>query len=172
MHSKIALLFVTSLLTACASPFFDVGRTETVLPLSRAWVDGQIVEYITTDISDPDMARMMGSNYVPRLAAAVRSQPGQSLVERVYKFPNEEQISIFQSAPNPVGVDNQDKNYSPLWQVVQVRWKKSSVVQELKSEEALLAAQERNEVELENTSIVVNCPVIRCATGQKLKGVR
>lgn len=172
MHSKIALLFVTSLLTACASPFFDVGRTETVLPLSRAWVDGQIVEYITTDISDPDMARMIGSNYVPRLAAAVRSQTGQSLVERVYKFPNEEQISIFQSAPNPVGIDNQDKNYSPLWQVVQVRWKKSSVVQELKSEEALLAAQERNEVELENTSIVVNCPVIRSATGHKLKGVR
>jgi len=172
MHFKITLLFITSLLTACASPFFDVGRTETVLPLSRAWVDGQIVEYITTDISDPDMARMMGSNYVPRLAAAVRSQTGQSLVERVYKFPNEEQISIFQSAPNPVGVDNQDKNYSPLWQVVQVRWKKSSLVRELKSEEALLAAQDRNEVELENTNIVVNCPVIRSATGQKLKGVR
>lgn len=172
MHSKIALLLVTSLLSACASSFFDVGRTETVLPLSRAWVDGQIVEYITTDISDPDMARMMGSNYVPRLAAAVKSEKSQSLVEKVYKFPNEEQLSIFQSAPNPVGVNNQDKNYSPLWQVVNVRWKKSAFVQVLKSEEALLAAQERNEVELESTNIVINCPVIRNAAGQKLKGVR
>lgn len=172
MHSKIALLLISFLLTACASRLFDAGRTETVLPLSRAWVDGQVVEYITTDISDLDMARMMGLNYVPRLAAAIRSQTGQSLVERVYKFPNGEQISIFQSAPNPVGVDNQDINYSPLWQVVQVRWKKSSMVQELKSEEALLAAEDRNEVELENTRIVVNCPVIRNATGQKLKGVR
>jgi len=114
----------------------------------------------------------LGINYVPRLAGAVRSQSNQSIVERVYKFPNEEQISIFQSAPNPVGAKNDDKNYSPLWQVIQVRWKKPSVIQELKSEEALLAAQEREEVELENTNIVVNCPVIRSATGHKLKGVR
>jgi hypothetical protein len=172
MHSKIAVLLAASLLTACASPVFDVGRTEAVLPLSRAWVDGQIVEYITTDISDPDMARMMGSNHVPRLAEAVRSPSGRSLVERVYKFPNQEQISIFQSAPNPVGADNQDRNYSPLWQVVLVRWTGSSAVRELKSEEALLAAQERNEVVLEKTPIVVNCPVIRSATGHQLKGVR
>lgn len=172
MLTKIAALSLASLLTACASPFFDVRRTEAVLPLSRAWVDNQIVEYVTTDISDPNMAKMLGINYVPRLAGAVRSQSNQSIVERVYKFPNEEQISIFQSAPNPVGANNADKNYSPLWQVIQVRWKKPSVIQELKSEEALLAAQEREEVELENTNIVVNCPVIRSVTGHKLKGVR
>jgi len=172
MLTKIAALSLASLLTACASPFFDVRRTEAVLPLSRAWVDNQIVEYVTTDISDPNMARMLGINYVPRLAGAMRSQSNQSIVERVYKFPNEEQISIFQSAPNPVGANNADKNYSPLWQVIQVRWKKPSVIQELKSEEALLAAQEREEVELENTNIVVNCPVIRSVTGHKLKGVR
>lgn len=172
MLTKIAALSLATLLTACASPFFDVRRTEAVLPLSRAWVDNQIVEYVTTDISDPNMARMLGINYVPRLAGAVRSQSNQSIVERVYKFPNEEQISIFQSAPNPVGANNADKNYSPLWQVIQVRWKKPSVIQELKSEEALLAAQEREELELESTNIVVNCPVIRSATGHKLNGVR
>lgn len=172
MYSKLAVLFVASLLAACASPVFDVGRTEAVLPLNRAWVDGHIVEYVTTDISDLGMARMIGSNYVPRLAGALRSPSGHSLVERVYKFPQGEQISIFQSAPNPVGADNQDRSYSPLWQVVQVRWKKLSAVQELKSEEALLAAQDRHEVELESTHIVVNCPVIRGPSGHKLKGVR
>jgi len=172
MHAKIAVLSIASLLTACASPFFDVRRTETVLPLSRAWVDDQIVEYVTTDISDANMARMIGVNYAPRLAGALRSQSNQSIVERVYKFPNEEQISIFQSAPNPVGADNDDKSYSPLWQVIQVRWKNPLVIQELKSEEALLVAQERNELELENTNIVVNCPVIRSAAGHKLKGIR
>jgi len=147
MHAKISVLSVAVLLTGCASRMFDVGRTETVLPLSRAWVDGQIVDYVTTDISDPDMARMMGSNYVPRLADALKSKSGNSLVERVYKFPNGEQIGIFQSAPSPVGADNQDRNYSPLWQVVQVRWKNTSVIRELKSEEALLAAEDRKEVE-------------------------
>jgi hypothetical protein len=160
------------LLAGCASPLFDVGRTETVLPLNRAWVDGQIVEYVTTDISDLAMARMMGANHVPALAAAVRSPPGQSLVERVYKFPNAEQISIFASAPNPVGAENQDRSYSPLWRVVLVHWKDPTLKRELKSEEDVLAAEEKHELSLEITGIVVNCPVTRNAGGQALKGVR
>lgn len=160
------------LLTGCASAIFDVGRSETVLPVSRAWVDGRIVEYITTDISDLSMARMMGANHVPGLAAAVASSPGRSLVERVYKFPHEDQISIFQSAPSPVGAENQDRSYSPLWRVVLVRWVDPTRRRLLKSEEELLAAEEKKELQLEVTDIVVNCPVTRSASGEALKGVR
>ena len=159
-------------LAGCASPFFDVGRSETVLPVSRAWVDGRVVEYVTTDISDAAMARMMGANHVPRLADAVRALPGQSLLERVYKFPNNEQISIFQSAPKPAGGENQDRSYSPLWRVVLVRWANPRFTRELKSEESLLAAEEKRELSLEVTDIVVNCPVTRDSTGQALRGVR
>ena len=160
------------MLSACASPLFDVGRSETVLPLSRAWVDGRIVEYVTTDISDLAMARMMGANHVPGLAAVVNFPAGSSIVERVYKFPGEEQISIFQSAPNPIGAENQDRSYSPLWRVVLVRWSGQTIKRELKSEEELLAAEEKKEVALEVTDVVVNCPVTRGAKGQALKGVR
>ena len=67
----IALLSI--LLSGCANPLFDVGKTETVLPLSKAWFESQIVEYITTDISDANMARMMGANYVPRLRDALEA---------------------------------------------------------------------------------------------------
>ncbi|MDZ7856862.1 hypothetical protein [Sphaerotilus sp.] len=42
----------------------------------------------------------------------------------------------------------------------------------MKSEEALLAAEEKSEVALEVTDIVVNCPVTRAAGGQALRGVR
>ena len=172
MRSTNFLIVATSLLAACASPLFDVGKSETVLPLSRAWVDGRIVEYVTTDISDLAMARMMGANHVPGLAAAARLPPGSALVERVYKFPDEEQISIFQSAPNPVGAENQDRSYSPLWRVVLVRWSGQTIKRELKSEEELLAAVEKKEVALEVTDIVVNCPVTRGTRGQALRGVR
>jgi len=130
----IACAFALLGLTGCASAIFDVGRTETVLPLSRAWVDGRTVEYVTTDISDASMATMMGANHVPRLADAVRALPGQSLLERVYKFPKAEQISIFQSAPNPLGPENRDKSYSPLWRVVMVHWASPALVRELQSE--------------------------------------
>jgi hypothetical protein len=170
-RSCLLALSVT-LLTACTSPFFDVGKTETVLPVSRAWVEGNVVEYVTTDISDQAMARMMGANHVPGLTAAIKSTPGQSFVERVYKFPNEDQISIFQSAPDPVGSENRDRSYSPLWRVVMVRWNNLALRRELKSEEALLAAEERKELTLEVTDIVVNCPVTRNARGQALRGVR
>jgi hypothetical protein len=169
---SIFVLTLGIFLTGCASPIFDVGRTETVLQLSRAWVDNRIVEYITTDISDSAMATMMGANHVPRLADAVKLQPGKSLTERVYKFPNDEQISIFQSAPNPVGAENQDRSYSPLWRVVFVRWVNPALAHEIRSEEALLAAHESKQVTLETTDIVINCPITRAANRQALRGVR
>lgn len=158
-------------LNGCVSPIFDVGRTETVVPVSRAWVDDKIVEYITTDISDLAMAKMMGANYVPRLAEAIQPQAGKSIVERVYKFTGGEQMSIFQSAPNPIGAENQDKNYSPLWRVVNVRWTNPAHVREIRSEEALLVALDNKHVTFEITDIVVNCPITR-AGGQALRGVR
>ena len=131
-----------------------------------------MVEYVTTDISDLPMAQMMGANHVPGLSAALRLPAGTSLVQRVYKFSAEEQISIFQSAPNPVGADNQDRSYSPLWRVVLVRWISPAEKRELRSEEELLAAEEKKLVALEVTDIVVNCPVTRGNAGQGLRGVR
>ena len=172
MRTGLAVSLAVALLAGCASPFFDVGQTETVLPLSRAWVDGHVVEYVTTDISDSSMAQMMGANYVPKLADTVRAGPGMSVLERVYKFPGNEQISVFQSGPKPAGPDNKDRNYSPLWRVVMVHWRDPSRAREMKSEEALLAAEDKGELRLEVTGIVVNCPITRAGAGQALRGVR
>lgn len=151
---------------------FDAGKTETVLPLNRARVDGSKVEYVITDISDAAMARMMRANHVPRLSDAVESLPGKSVLERVYKFENEEQISIFQSSPTPIGEENKDSHYSPIWRVVIVRWTDPKLIKELKSEESLFAAEERRELTLEVTNIVVNCPVTRDGNGRALRGAR
>ncbi|MDI1299702.1 hypothetical protein [Methylotenera sp.] len=166
------LVILIGLLSGCASTSPNIGKSETVIPVSRAWVDGRVVEYITTDISDADMAKMLGVNHVPRLAEAASAQPGHSLLERVYKFPNNEQMGIFQSAPSPAGGENQDLHYSPLWRVVLVRWKAPQFVREIKSEAGLFEAEERQELSLEVTNIVVNCPITRDSNGQTLKGVR
>jgi hypothetical protein len=169
---KLYFVIIAILLSGCASPFFDVGRTETVLPLSRAWFDGRTVEYVTTDISEFNMAQMMGANYVPRLKGALSGQPGSSLVERVYKFVNGEQISIFQSAPSPTGPDNKDRTYSPLWRVAEVKWLVAAESRILRSEEELLAAQERGQVSITDTEIVVNCPITRGPDQKAIRGVR
>lgn len=159
------------LLAGCASPLFDVGRSEAVLPLNRAWVDGRRVDYVTTDTSDAAMARMIGVNYVPRLRDAIPATR-LSLLERVYKFSGDEQLSIFQSAPLPAGAANADRAYSPLWRVVMVHRHKPGRSAELRSEEELLALADKGDVSLEVTDIVVNCPVIRGADGRSLAGVR
>jgi hypothetical protein len=160
------------LLAACAHPFFDVGRTETALPLARAWVDGRQVQYVSTDASDAGMAAMMGINHVPRLADAITGPGRPSILERVYKFERDAQISVFQSAPSPAGAQNRDRAYSPLWRVVMVRWLRPAAARELRSEEEVLAAADRADVALDVTNIVINCPITRSADGLPLRGVR
>lgn len=167
-HGMCILLF----LTGCATSTFDAGKSETVLKLQRAWVDGQVVDYVTTDISDQAAAKQNGVNYVPRLSDAIPADGHKSLVERVYKFPKGEQISVFASSPVPAGPENADASYSPLWRLVMVSWVKSGHARELKSEEEILAAQEQGDVTLRITDIVANCPIIRSGDGSRLGGSR
>lgn len=158
------------LLVGCTSAHFDIGKTETVLPLNRAWFEGRLVEYITTDISDVEMASAAGVNYAPRLRDAISSRP--TVLERVYKFSQGEQISIFQSAPRPVGPSNTDKAYSPLWRLVLVKYRAPGAGPEIRSEEELLSAEEKGLVSLQVTDIVVNCPITKEVGGNSLRGVR
>lgn len=156
-------LLLPALLCACAS-----GIT---LPREQAWVDGKRVEYVTTDISDAAMAAQAGINHVPRLAGAVGAGSA-SLTERVYKFADGAQVSVFASGPAAVGAARPDPNYSPLWRLVLVHWKPGKSRHELRSEEALLGAQASGEVEFDVTGIVVNCPITRGVDGVALRGVR
>lgn len=168
------------MLAGCATRPAGGDQVPTVaLPLQQAWVEGRLVDYVSTDVSDAAMAAMLGINHVPLLADAVPSGPvgapgraSRSLVERVYKFADDAQRGVFASAPRPVGADNADRSYSPLWRVVMVRWAPSATRRELRSEEAVLDAEEKGELTLEITGVVINCPVVRSADGLALKGVR
>ena len=164
------VLMVIFLLCGCATRANYDPAKETVLPLQRAWINGRQVEYVTTDISDPAMAQAAGVNYAPRLRDAIGVRP--SVLERVYKFAQGEQISVFQSAPQPVGPDSRDTSYSPLWRLTMVNWVERDRMRELRSEEELLAAEERGELSLDLTGIVVNCPITKEVGGQALRGVR
>ena len=140
---------------------------EVSLPLKTAWCEGQVVHYVSTDASDATLARKQGINHVPALAEVLK--PGMP-VERAYKFPGEEQAAVLPSMPRPVGGANEDRNYSPLWVLVMVRWKPGATLRTLTSEEAVLAAADKGDVELTRTKIVVNWPVVR-AGGAALQGV-
>ncbi|MEO6280513.1 hypothetical protein [Roseateles sp.] len=162
LHRALGAAF----LMAGASVFAQTQ--EITLPLREAWFEGQIVHYVSTDISDPGIAKKQGINYVPALANTLK--PGMP-VERAYKFPNDEQATVLPSIPRPVGGANADATYSPLWVLVMVRWKAGVTPHTLTSEEAVLAAEEKGEVEFTRTKIVANWPVVR-ARGAALQGVR
>ncbi len=173
MPRQVRLLVVSmsvafaTLLGGCAA----LGRDEVVLPKQHAWVEGRRVEYVTTDISDATMAVQAGVNHVPRLADALGAGRS-SITERVYKFADQTQISVFASGPGTVGGASPDSSYSPLWRLVLVRWRDGAAPRELRSEEAVLAAEDRGELTLDVTAIVVNCPITRGTTGSALRGVR
>ena len=158
------------LLVACASP------PHVSLPLRFAWYEGQQIGYVSTDASDADVARTMGINHAPRLAATVppdNALPGQRhALERVYHFTDGAQINVFPSVPAPVGPGSTDRAYSPLWRVVEVAWLPGATRRLLRSEEAVLDAVERGELSLRITRVVVNCAVVSDDNGGLLPGAR
>lgn len=168
-HPLLFRLALPLLLAACAQA--PQRPDEVVLPRQQAWVDGRRVDYVTTDISDAAMAAQLGINHAPRLRDALGSGRA-SVTERVYKFADASQISIFPSGPAALGAARPDPNYSPLWRLVLLTWKPGAAVRELRSEEAVLAAADAGELLLSVTDIVVNCPITRPAEGPALRGVR
>lgn len=161
MPSRLKRLTLPALLiglSACQTPPPHWSRVQ------PAWVDGRPVHYITTDVSDTAVARMMNANYAPRLRDALPPRPRppswRTALERVYKVTNHDQPSIFQSAPNPTGPDSRDRQYSPLWLMVEVHWLDGMTPRELRSETEVLAAEDAGEVSLLVTEIVVNCPIV------------
>lgn len=150
----LALVLVTAaLLTACAVPQVVQGRSATSLALLQGWYEGETVFYVTTDVSDADVARDKSANFAPRLAQALpavgtAAEPGRAPVDKVYAITNFTQSSVFASAPRPLGHLNRETAYSPLWQMVKVTWSAAAVARTLKSEEEVLDAEQKGQVVL------------------------
>jgi hypothetical protein len=159
------MLGTLALLGGCAHSPPPAGTGQVGLPVLKGWFDGEAVLYITTDVSHADVAADKKANFSPRLAFALPEgppQPGRrSSVDKVYAVVNFKQPSIFASAPGPVGPASVDTAYSPLWQMVKVRWQPGRSPRELRSEEQVLDAAERAEVVLEPTPVILNCPIVQ-----------
>ena len=173
-HRAVASLAML-LLSACSTPPPSAGNSQASVPVLRGWFDGEVVFYITTDVSHADVAEAKGANFAPRLAEALPSGPPvpgrRSSVDKVYAVTNFKQDSIFASAPEPMGSASRSTAYSPLWQMVKVTWAAGKTPQTLKSEEAVLAAAESGAVTLETTPVVLNCPIVHRGPGGGLPGV-
>lgn len=158
------LALVLGLLTGCATGPGVSSGTASHVPLLQGWYEGAVVFYITTDVSDAEVAKAKGANFAPRLAMALPvatpGTPTRSSVDKVYAVTNFKQSSVFASAPRPLGHLNREAAYSPLWQMVKVTWRPGASARVLTSEEAVLDAVEKGLVELQVTRVVLNCPIV------------
>ena len=150
----VTLVFSVSLFSSMSSQVVNSyaqgekiqNLTETnipkVLPLVRGFADGNEVFYITTEVSDKNLANYLSNLTNSRVAytPALKYAPAQSLAN-IYEFTN----GIKGSGPEgfqPNVADSQpgDNNYSPLWKVNLVTWNNGITPRELTSEADILNA--------------------------------
>lgn len=133
------------------------------IPLTKGYVNGSEVFYISTEASDKDLAdhltELTGFRVV--YTPALQRTPADALAQ-IYAFENGikgEGPLGFQ--PNVADSQPGDPNYSPLWAVNIVKWNDDITPRELKSQTEILLAQTNDELTVTPSGFVVNCPFVK-----------
>lgn len=155
----LAVLMAAVVLSACSAQGQSGGDFAT-LPAGKAYAEGKEIYFSHTEASDPGIAETLSNMmkspvlYVPSLAQV----PAEALAD-VYVFENGLdgkgplgfQPDVFNNPPGSEG-------YSPLRQIVLVKWADGVSARELKSAAEIVAAEAAGEVTLSKPGVVVNMP--------------
>ena len=160
-HLKgISFIFLVLVLASCA-PKQEMGSTA-VLPVGRAYAEGQEIYFVHTEASDAGVAEkltnMMKSPVI--LVPSLASVPPEALAN-VYVFTNGLkgtgpfgfQADVFDNPPATPG-------YTPLRRLNVVAWADPASARELKSAAEVLAAQTAGEITIEQPGVVINMPFV------------
>jgi hypothetical protein len=153
-------LLIVLLLAACA-PKQEMGMTA-IMPVGRAYAEGQEIFFMHTEASDTDVAQLLTTMMdSPVLLVPSLAETPDSELANVYVFTNGlEGTGPLGFAPdvfdNPPGTDG----YSPLRRLNLVTWVNPSAARELKSAGDVLAAETAGEVSIETRSVVINMPFV------------
>ena len=138
--------------------------TESIsVPVSKGYVNGNNSFFIATDASVKEVVSSVTNttnfniNYAPSL-----SNSSESSRQQGYVFTNGIrgegqagfQLPVASSAPD-------DENYSPLFAINYVEWNDGSNARVLKSVNEVLEAQNKGEISVTKTNIVINSPGVQ-----------
>jgi len=157
----LSLVLVTFVLGACNASAQQGGNYAS-LPAGKAYAEGKEIFFVHTEASDAAIAEkltnMMKSPvlHVPSLA-----QAPEAALANVYVFENGPagkgplgfQADVFDNPPGTPG-------YSPLRQIVLVRWQDGVTGRELKSAAEVLQAEKEGQLSSKKSGVVVNMPFI------------
>jgi hypothetical protein len=139
------------------------------VPAGIAYVDGQEIRFMHTEVSDADVAdvltKMMAS---PVLVVPALADAPEAMLAKVYVFQNGVtgmgplgfQPDVFDNPPGSEG-------YTPLRKIVFVNWRDESLARELKSLAEVLESEKAGEITLEASNVVVNMPFVTWPGGQR-----
>ena len=138
------------------------------LPLTKGYAHGFEVFYISTEASDKDLAedltKLTGARVV--FTPALQRAP-ESSVANIYAFKNGiVGMGPLGFQPNVADSQPSDPEYSPLWKINIVEWNQGVTSRELKSEDEIKTAEASNELTINATKLIVNCPFVKWNGGQ------
>ncbi|MEX0855839.1 MAG: hypothetical protein WD018_08780 [Nitrosopumilaceae archaeon] len=166
----ISVLVAVTYLNASAMEMKDSMMQEltntnvpVTISLTKGYVKGSEVFYISTEASDKDLAdsltKLTGFRVV--YTPALQKTPADALAQ-IYAFKNGiEGVGPLGFQPNVADSQPGDANYSPIWAVNIVEWNEGVVPRELKSETEILDAQASNELTVTASGLIVNCPFVQ-----------
>jgi hypothetical protein len=128
------------------------------MQLHHGWVDGEELTFIRTDASDEDFATAEGLVYVPLMANAL-DEPGSHGDLYLFENGHEDQLPVMSTSPAD------GENFSPAFRIHYCR-NGDMMDEPLTSEQAIMDAAEAGDIDLEDTEIIVNFPVITWPGGQ------
>jgi hypothetical protein len=134
---------------------FEWNGGSVTMRLHAALIDGDQAFFVRTDASDQPFAEAEGLVFVPLLASAGTVDGGTS---DLYLFDEgaPDQLPILSSVP---GMDG----FTPLYRVNRVRASSST---SFDSAQALVAAAEAGEAEIEPSETIVNYPLVKWPGGE------
>ncbi|MEJ5314490.1 MAG: hypothetical protein WHS45_08930 [Anaerolinea sp.] len=158
----LTLLFLLSVLFSACNTQPTASGNYAQIPAGKAYAEGKEIYFVHTEASDPQIAEkltnMMKSPVltVPSLA----NVPSESLAQ-VYVFENGVkgdgplgyQPDVFNHPPSSQG-------YTPLREIILVKWVQDAKARELKSETEIKQAEANGELVLTPTNVVVNMPFV------------
>ena len=164
MKSKRTIPFLTVLvlllLAACA-PKQEMGTTA-LLPVGRAYAEGQEIYFMHTEASDPDVSQLLTDMMdSPVLLVPALADTPDALLANVYVFTNGvEGMGPLGFAPDVFDAPPGTDGYSPLRRLNLVTWADPALARELKSADEVMAALAADQVTVEQPGVVINMPFV------------
>ena len=146
-----------------------MGSSANLAPLGKGFYEGEEVQFIHTEASDPDVAQLLTEMMGPEVVLVPElAETPSSLLANVYVFTNGvEGNGPFGFQPDVFDAVPGDAGYRPLRAVQLVSWPDESEPRLLNSVAEIEAAADDGEIAIEQSGAVVNMPILVWPGGQR-----